>query len=59
MLVPLHLGAVHAIEWALSLALIVGPLAALGVTIVVVRRRDAGAEQEEEEAPETGLATGR
>lgn len=37
---PLHLGAVHAIEWALSLVLVVGPLVALGVVIVVVRRRE-------------------
>lgn len=39
---PLHLGAVHAIEWALSIVLVVGPLIALGVVIVVVRRRDDG-----------------
>ena len=37
---PLHLGAVHAIEWALSLVLVVGPLIALAVVIVVVRRRE-------------------
>jgi hypothetical protein len=41
MLTPLHGGALHGIEWALSLALILGPLLALAVTIVVVRRRDA------------------
>lgn len=45
MLTPLHGAALHGIEWALSLALIVGPLLALAVTIVVVRRRYArGAE---------------
>ncbi len=37
---PLHLGAVHAIEWALSLVLLVGPLVALGVVIVVARRHE-------------------
>jgi hypothetical protein len=37
---PLHLGAAHAIEWALSIVLVVGPLIALAVVIVVVRRRD-------------------
>ncbi len=37
---PLHLGAAHAIEWALSIVLIVGPLIALGLVIVVQRRRD-------------------
>lgn len=44
---PLHLGAVHAIEWALSLVLVVGPLIALGVVILVVRRRE---DREAEEA---------
>lgn len=38
--VPLHLGAAHAIEWALSLVLILGPLIALGIVVVVVRRRE-------------------
>ena len=37
---PLHMGAVHAIEWVLSLVLVVGPLLALGIVIVVVRRRE-------------------
>lgn len=37
---PLHLGAAHAIEWALSIVLIVGPLIALGLVIVIQRRRD-------------------
>lgn len=41
MLTPLHGGALHGIEWALSIVLILGPLVALAVTIVVVRRRDA------------------
>ncbi len=35
-----HLGAVHAIEWVLALVLVVGPLLALGIVIVVVRRRE-------------------
>jgi len=37
---PLHMGAVHEIEWALSLVLVLGPLLALGIVIVVVRRRE-------------------
>ncbi len=40
-IIPLHGGALHGIEWALTLALIVGPFIALGVVIVVQRRRDA------------------
>ena len=37
---PLHMGAVHAIEWVLSIALVAGPLLALGIVILVVRRRE-------------------
>jgi hypothetical protein len=48
--VPLHMGALHTIEWVLSIALILGPLLALGVVIVVVRRRDAREEGEAEQA---------
>lgn len=38
--VPLHMGSVHEIEWVLSLLLVLGPLLALGIVIVVVRRRE-------------------
>lgn len=37
---PLHLGPLHAVEWVMFLALLLGPVLALGATIVVVRRRD-------------------
>ena len=37
---PLHLGPLHAIEWVMFLALLLGPVAALATTVLVVRRRD-------------------
>lgn len=37
---PLHLGPLHAVEWVMFLALLLGPVLALVATIVVVRRRD-------------------
>lgn len=36
----LHLGPLHAIEWVMFLALLLGPVAALAATVLVVRRRD-------------------
>jgi hypothetical protein len=53
LVIPQHMGAAHAIEWALSFALILGPLVALGVAIVVIRRRDA------REAEAESVAAGR
>ena len=37
---PLHLGPLHTVEWVMFLALLLGPVLALGATILVVRRRD-------------------
>ena len=36
----LHLGPLHAVEWVMFLALLLGPVAALATTVLVVRRRD-------------------
>ena len=44
MVVPLHLGALHPFEQALTLALAFGPFVVLAVVIVVRRRADARAE---------------
>ncbi len=41
--VPLHLGALHPIEQALTLALAFGPFVVLGI-VVAVRRRHQGSE---------------
>lgn len=40
-MVPLHLGALHPIEQALTIALAFGPFVVLGIVVVVLRRRDA------------------
>ena len=46
---PLHLGALHAVEWVMFLALLLGPVAALAATVVVVRRRDERESELEEQ----------
>ncbi|MCW2852343.1 MAG: hypothetical protein JWM84_2007 [Nocardioides sp.] len=40
-LTPLHLGALHPVEQALTIVLAFGPFAVLGVVIAVRRRREA------------------
>ncbi|MDP2772241.1 MAG: hypothetical protein Q8O61_01695 [Nocardioides sp.] len=52
--VPLHLGSLHPIEQALTLLLAFGPFVVLGIVIVVRRRHDRAAEQEQaqEQGPE-------
>jgi hypothetical protein len=50
LLVPLHLGSLHAWETALLALLAFGPFAVLAVVVVVLRRRDA-ADDEATEAP--------
>lgn len=53
---PLHLGALHAVEWVMFLALLLGPVAALAATVVVVRRRDereSALEEQHVPAPRT------
>ncbi|MFA6574132.1 MAG: hypothetical protein WCS84_01830 [Nocardioides sp.] len=48
--VPMHLGSLHPIEQALTLVLAFGPFIVLGIVIVVRRRHDLAAEQEQEQA---------
>lgn len=40
MILPLHLGALHPLEQALTLILAFGPFLVLGVVIVLRRRKD-------------------
>ena len=44
MLLPLHLGALHPVEQALTLALAFGPFVVLGA-VIMHRRRQDGAEE--------------
>ncbi len=46
---PLHLGALHPAEQALTLALAFGPFLALGVVIAVRKRQDAAEARAAEE----------
>lgn len=46
-MIPLHLGALHPVEQALTLALAFGPFVVLGIVVWVRRRQDAA------EGPET------
>ena len=46
-MVPLHLGALHPMEQALTLVLAFGPFLVLGVVIVLRRRQEEAAEREE------------
>ena len=45
MILPLHMGAMHPYEQALTLVLAFGPFVVLGALIVRRRRQDAGQEQ--------------
>ncbi len=56
---PMHLGAAHAIEWVLSIALVVGPLIALAVVIVAVRRRDEREDEAESAVADENLRARR
>jgi hypothetical protein len=47
-LIPLHLGALHPMEQALTLALAFGPFVVLGIVIVVRRHHDRAADDEPE-----------
>ncbi|MCD4526421.1 hypothetical protein [Nocardioides sp. cx-173] len=51
-LVPLHLGALHPVEQALTIALAFGPFVVLGIVIAVRRRQEAA----EDAASEDGAA---
>ena len=46
LIVPEHMGGLHAYEQALVLLLAFGPLLVLGIVIRFVRRRDLAEEQE-------------
>lgn len=45
---PLHLGALHPVEQALTLLLAFGPFLLLGVVIAVRRRQDAAEDADED-----------
>ncbi|WP_341927058.1 hypothetical protein [Nocardioides psychrotolerans] len=45
---PLHLGSLHPIEQALTLALAFGPFVVLGIVVLVRRRQDLAEEQAQE-----------
>ncbi len=57
--VPLHLGALHPVEQALTLLLAFGPFLALGLVIAVRRRSDARAEEEAPADVQPDAAAGR
>ena len=44
--VPLHLGSLHPMEQALTLALAFGPFVVLGIVIAVRRRQDRAADDQ-------------
>lgn len=46
-MVPLHLGALHPVEQALTLVLAFGPFVVLGIVVAVLRRREAARDQDE------------
>jgi hypothetical protein len=48
-MIPVHLGALHPAEQALTLVLAFGPFVVLGVVIVVRRRAEQRAEEAREE----------
>jgi hypothetical protein len=47
--IPLHMGALHPVEQALTLALAFGPFVVLGIVIAVRRRQDRSAEGVEDQ----------
>jgi len=49
--IPMHLGALHPVEQALTVALAFGPFVVLGIVIAVRRRQDRAAEAESPETP--------
>lgn len=54
MIVPMHMGAMHPFEQALTLLLAFGPFVLLGLVIVVRRRADERAEAEASTRPVAG-----
>jgi hypothetical protein len=51
-MIPLHLGAMHPYEQALTLALAFGPFVVLGIVIAVRHRQDLAEERAEGEVSE-------
>ncbi|MEI5672688.1 MULTISPECIES: hypothetical protein [unclassified Nocardioides] len=49
MVLPLHMGALHPVEQALTLALAFGPFVVLGIVVAVRRRQDRTAEAAEDQ----------
>ena len=49
MVLPLHMGALHPVEQALTLVLAFGPFVVLGIVIAVRRRQDRTAEAVEDQ----------
>lgn len=47
-MVPMHMGALHPVEQALTVALAFGPFVVLGIVIAVRRRQDRAADVEAE-----------
>ena len=52
MVTPLHLGSLHPVEQALTLALAFGPFAVLGVVVALRRRHERGEEPTQEPTEE-------
>ncbi|MCD4533911.1 hypothetical protein LRP67_07445 [Nocardioides sp. cx-169] len=50
--VPLHLGALHPVEQALTIALAFGPFVVLGIVIAVRRRHEAAEDAAAEDGTE-------
>ena len=55
-MIPLHLGALHPVEQALTYALAFGPFVLLAVVIVVRRRQDARERPPDDGRPVTDQA---
>lgn len=51
-MIPLHLGALHPAEQALTIGLAFGPFLVLGLVILVRRRQDAAQDAERDPAQE-------
>ena len=53
-MLPLHLGALHPIEQALTFVLAFGPFVVLGIVVVVMRRRQAHHDHEQDSGSDSG-----
>lgn len=59
LLLPLHLGKLHAYEQALVMLIAFGPFLVLGVVVWVVRRRDLAADEAEQAATRPSTESAR